>query len=132
MSLVHTCIRITDIDRSIAFYGALGFQERRRNSNGTISEHILLGLPVDGDEPRLELMYEHARAASDTPQTGYGHIAVVTPDLDVSLTELAAVGVAPEGEPSYWPQAGTRVCFVRDPDGYPIELIQRGVQPPEG
>ena len=76
MELIHTCYRITDVDRSVAFYTALGFEERKRMPIREEAINVFMGLPGDGD--RLELTYNF-----DTPLggydvgTGYGHIAVV-------------------------------------------------------
>ena len=57
MSLLHTCYRITDIDRSVAFYEALGFEERRRAPIRDEAINVFMSLPDDGPEPRLELTY---------------------------------------------------------------------------
>ncbi|HTW13328.1 MAG TPA: VOC family protein, partial [Solirubrobacteraceae bacterium] len=57
MSLIHTCYRITDIDRSVAFYEALGFKEVRRMPIREEAVNVFMNLPEDGNEPRLELTY---------------------------------------------------------------------------
>jgi lactoylglutathione lyase len=58
--------------------------------------------------------------------TGYGHVAITTPDLDNALAQLARQGIEPERPPYTVREGGNRLCFVRDPDGYRIELIERG------
>ena len=124
MELIHTCYRITDPDRSVAFYKALGFEERRRLPIRDEAVNIFMGLPRDGD--RLELTYNF-----ETPDggyeigTGYGHIAVTVDDLDATLASLKEQGIEPERPPYRVREGGSRICFVRDPDGYRVELIER-------
>jgi lactoylglutathione lyase len=113
-----------DIDRSVAFYEALGFQEVRRHPIREEAINVFMNLPEDGDEPRLELTFNHGREEPYEIGTGYGHIAITTADLDARLSELAELGIEPEREPYH--VGTTRLCFVRDPDGYRIEIIERG------
>jgi lactoylglutathione lyase len=125
MSLIHTCYRILDIDRSVAFYKALGFGEVRRMPIGDDATNVFMNLPEDGDEPRLELTHNHGRTEAYEIGTGYGHIAITTSDLDGTLARLAEQGIAPERPPYTVRAGGNRLCFVRDPDGYRIEIIER-------
>ncbi|HYY77322.1 MAG TPA: VOC family protein [Gaiellaceae bacterium] len=124
MELIHTCYRITDPDRSVAFYEALGFEERRRLPIRDEAVNIFMGLPSDGD--RLELTHNF-----DTPAggyelgTGYGHIALTVDDVDATLARLGEQGIEPERPPYTVREGGPRLCFVRDQDGYRIELIER-------
>jgi lactoylglutathione lyase len=124
VSLIHTCYRITDIDRSVAFYKALGFNEIGRIPIREEAVNVFMGLPEDGPEPRLELTYNFGVDSYELG-TGYGHIAITTPDLDGALEQLAAQGIEPERPPYTVREGGSRLCFVRDPDGYRIELIER-------
>jgi lactoylglutathione lyase len=126
VSLIHTCYRITDIDRSVAFYNALGFEEVGRLPIGDSAINVFMGLPDDGPEPRLELTYNIGHDEPYDLGTGYGHIAITTADLDAALDQLAAQGIDPERAPYTVSEHGPRICFVRDPDGYRIELIERG------
>jgi lactoylglutathione lyase len=126
MSLVHTCYRILDIDRSVAFYEALGFEERGRLPIRDEAINVFMGLPEDGLEPRLELTYNIGRTEPYDIGTGYGHIAITTADLDGTLRRLAERGIEPERPPYSVREGGSRLCFVRDPDGYRIEIIERG------
>ena len=122
--LIHTCYRIGDIDRSVAFYEALGFEEIRRVPIRDEAINVFMGLPGDG--PRLELTYNFGVDSYDLG-TGYNHIAVTVEDLDGTLAQLAEKGIEPE-KPPYRPGGrteGPRICFVRDPDGYRVELIER-------
>ena len=125
MGLLHTCYRITDIDRSVAFYEALGFEEKRRMPIRDEAINVFMGLPDDGPEPKLELTYNIGRSEPYEIGTGYGHIAITAPDLDQTLERLKEQGIEPERPPYTVRDGGNRLCFVRDPDGYRVELIER-------
>jgi lactoylglutathione lyase len=71
--LIHTCYRIGDIDRSVAFYEALGFEELRRMPIRDEAINVFMGLPDDG--ARLELTYNHGVDSYELG-TGYNHIAI--------------------------------------------------------
>ena len=120
--LIHTCYRIGNIDRSVAFYTALGFEERRRLPIRDEAINVFMGLPGDGD--RLELTYNFGVDSYELG-TGYGHIALSVDDLAVTLERLREQGIEPEREPYRVREGGSLLCFVRDPDGYRIELIDR-------
>ena len=123
-SYLHTCYRIGDIDRSIAFYEKLGFEERARMPIGDEAVNVFMGLP--GEDPVLELTHNHGVDSYELG-TGYNHIALAVEDLDSTLAGLAEQGIDPE-KPPYRPggrTTGSLICFVRDPDGYRIELIER-------
>ena len=122
MELVHTCYRITDPDASVEFYEALGFEKRRELPIRDEATNIFMGLP--GDDDRLELTYNFGLESYELG-TGYGHIAVTVEDLDGTLERLAGQGIEPEKPPYSVREGGSRLCFVRDPDGYRIELIER-------
>jgi lactoylglutathione lyase len=126
MSLIHTCYRIQDVDRSVDFYKALGFNEIGRVPIRDEAINVFMGLPDDGPEPRLELTYNIGREEPYEVGTGYGHIAITTPDLDSTLARLAEQGIEPEKPPYSVREGGSRLCFVRDPDGYRVEMIERG------
>ena len=122
--LIHTCYRILEIDRSVAFYEKLGFQELMRMPIGDEATNVFMGLPDDG--ARLELTHNHGRTEPYEIGTGYGHIAITTEDLDGALAALAGLGIEPEKPPYTVREGGSRLCFVRDPDGYRIEIIEKG------
>jgi lactoylglutathione lyase len=119
--LIHTCYRIGDIDRSVAFYEALGFEEMRRMPIRDEAINVFMGLPDDG--ARLELTYNHGVDSYELG-TGYNHIAITAADLDDTLAKLGEQGIEPEKPPYQVREGGNRICFVRDPDGYRIEIIE--------
>ncbi|HVW16998.1 MAG TPA: VOC family protein [Solirubrobacteraceae bacterium] len=121
MKLIHTCYRIGDIDRSVSFYEALGFEELGRMPIRDEAINVFMGLPGDG--PRLELTYNFGVGSYELG-TGYNHIAVQVDDLDAVLASLAERGIEPERPPYTIREGGNRICFVRDPDDYRIELIE--------
>ena len=122
MELIHTCYRIGEIDRSVAFYEALGFEERRRLPIRDEAINVFMGLPGDG--ARLELTYNHGVDSYDLG-TGYNHIAITTPDMGATLAALAEQGIEPEKPPYSVREGGSLLCFVRDPDGYRVEIIEK-------
>jgi lactoylglutathione lyase len=122
---LHTCYRIGDVDRSIAFYEALGFEEIGRIPIRDEAINVFMNLPGDGDLPRLELTYNHGVDSYELG-TGYNHIALGVEDLDSVLAGLVENGIDPEKPPYKVGENGPRICFVRDPDGYRIELIESG------
>jgi lactoylglutathione lyase len=122
-TFLHTCYRIGDIDRSVAFYEKIGFEESGRMPIGDEAINVFMNLP--GENPILELTYNHGVTGYEHG-TGYNHIALlVDGDLDDTLAQLAKLGIEPE-KPPYRPGGrteGHRICFVRDPDGYRVEII---------
>lgn len=125
VELIHTMIRVLDEERSLAFYGAIGFEERgRRRVGGDTATVIFLALPGDG--ARLELTLNDGRTEPYELGEGYGHVALtVSGDMDAELARFAEGGIAPEKEPYAAYPGGPRICFLRDPDGYRIELLER-------
>jgi lactoylglutathione lyase len=123
---LHTMYRITDPDRSRAFYEALGFEFRREmdivRDGQTEATNYFFG--VSGQEEELELTFNHDGRRYELG-TGYGHIALAVDGLDATLARLAEQGIEPEREPYRVREGGSRLCFVQDPDGYRIELIER-------
>jgi lactoylglutathione lyase len=122
-SLIHTCYRIGDIDRSVAFYEKLGFEELRRMPIRDEAINVFMGLPGDG--PRLELTHNFGVDSYELG-TGYNHIAITVEDMAGTLARLKEAGIEPEKPPYTVREGGSLLCFVRDPDGYRIELIERG------
>jgi lactoylglutathione lyase len=123
MELIHTCYRITDPERSIAFYEALGLEKRRELPIRDEAVNYFLGVP-GREQPELELTHNFGVDAYEIG-TGYGHIAITIDDMEATLAALAEKGIEPERPPYSVREGGSLLCFVRDPDGYRIELIER-------
>ena len=123
---LHTMYRITDPDRSRAFYEALGFEFRREmdivRDGEREATNYFFGVPDQLEE--LELTFNHDGRTYELG-TAYGHIALGVDDLDGTLARLAEQGIEPERPPYQVREGGSRLCFVRDPDDYRIELIER-------
>ena len=128
--LVHTCIRVRDIDASVRFYEVLGFEKRGKLDFGA-AYNVYMGLPGDGD--RLELTVNVGREEPYDLGDGYNHVAVTVDDIDAALEAMAAIGVQPE-KPAYRPgqrEDLPRIAFVADPDGYRVELIDGDFATPQ-
>jgi lactoylglutathione lyase len=123
-TFLHTMVRITDPEKSRAFYEALGFTFARemeivRDGEKEATNYFF---SLGDDQSVLELTYNHDGRTYDLG-TGSGHIAIGVPALDDTLARLAEQGIEPERPPYQVREGGSRLCFVRDPDGYRIEII---------
>ncbi len=123
-ALIHTCYRVLDLDASVDFYEKLGFAEVGRMPIGDDATNVFMGMPDDG--ARLELTHNHDVTEPYEIGTGYGHVAITAEDLDGTLDRLGELGIEPEKPPYTVREGGSRICFVRDPDGYRIEIIELG------
>jgi lactoylglutathione lyase len=123
---LHTMLRITDFQKSRSFYEALGMEFRRESPiirNGELeATNYFFGVP--GQDEELELTFNHDGRSYEMG-TAYGHIALAVDDLDQTLDELKQQGIEPEREPYRVSEGGARICFIRDPDSYRVELIDR-------
>ena len=123
---LHTMLRITDPERTRTFYEALGLEFRRDmdivRDGETEATNYFFGVP--GEEVELELTYNHDGRTYDVG-TVYGHVAYSVDDLEQTLAKLKEQGIEPEREPYRVREGGSLLCFVRDPDDYRIELIDR-------
>ena len=121
MRTLHTAYRVRDIDRSLAFYGAFGFEEIGRVRLEHSETLVMLKLPEDA-AVSLELVHQPQAPAFEVG--GFSHLVVEVERLDAVLGDLGRAGIAFE-EPQ-WPGGpdGPFTSFVMDPDGYRIELVQ--------
>jgi lactoylglutathione lyase len=114
---LHTMLRITDPEKSRAFYEALGFEFSRdmdivRDGQVEATNYFY---SLGDDENVLELTFNHDGRTYDLG-SGYGHIAIGVDDLDEALSQLNEQGIEPEREPYRVREGGSRLCFVRDPE----------------
>jgi lactoylglutathione lyase len=123
---LHTMVRITDPEKSRAFYEALGFTFSRdmdivRNGEKEATNYFF---SMGDHENVLELTFNHDGRTYELGDA-YGHIAVGVDDLAQTLEQLGSQDIEPEREPYRVREGGSLICFVRDPDGYRVELIDR-------
>jgi lactoylglutathione lyase len=123
---LHTMLRITDPEKSRAFYEALGFTFSRdmdivRDGQLEATNYFF---SMGDNENVLELTFNHDGRTYEMGDA-YGHIAIAVDDLDGTLTRLTEQGIEPEREPYTVREGGSRLTFVRDPDQYRVELIGR-------
>jgi lactoylglutathione lyase len=123
---LHTMLRITNPERSRGFYEALGFELRRDlpivRDGQLEATNYFFAMP--GQDEELELTFNHDGRSYELG-TGYGHVAIGVDDLEGTLARLAEQGIEPERAPYQVRKGGSWLCFVRDPDGYRIEIIGR-------
>jgi lactoylglutathione lyase len=123
---LHTMVRITDPEKSRAFYEALGFTFSRdmdivRNGELEATNYFF---SMGDHENVLELTFNHDGRTYELGDA-YGHIAIAVDDLDGTLRNLKEQGIEPERHPYQVREGGSWLTFVRDPDQYRIELIGR-------
>ena len=123
---LHTMLRITEPEKSRAFYEALGFSFSRdmdivRNGELEATNYFY---SLGEHENVLELTFNHDGRSYDLGDA-YGHIAIAVDDLEQTLTQLKEQGIEAEREPYRVREGGSLICFVRDPDQYRVELIDR-------
>lgn len=127
MRLLHTMLRVGDLDRSLAFYtDVLGMRLLRRQDypEGRFTL-AFVGFQDESEGAVLELTHNWDTASYDLGN-GYGHIAIAVPDAYKACAELRARGGKVVREAGPMKHGTTVIAFVEDPDGYKVELIQRG------
>ncbi len=124
---LHTMVRITDPAKSRSFYEALGFEfssEMDIVRDGQL-EATNYFFSIGESKHVLELTFNHDGRSYELG-TAYGHVAIGVDDLDDTLATLKDEhGIEPERPPYRVREGGSRICFVRDPDDYRVELIER-------
>ena len=126
MRLLHTMLRVGDLQRSIDFYTqAMGMQLLRTTNRP--EQHYDLAFVGYGNNPdhaEIELTYNYGVSSYDLG-TAYGHIAIGVPDVVATCNAIRQAGGTITREPGPVKGGSTFIAFVQDPDGYKIELIQR-------
>ena len=127
MRLLHTMLRVGDLQRSIDFYTkVLGMRLLRTSENVEYKYSLaFLGYGSNPDHAELELTYNHG-VHSYEAGTAYGHIAISADDIHVACDAARKAGAIISREPGPVKGGTTVIAFITDPDGYKIELIQRG------
>lgn len=123
-ALLHTMIRVKDLERSVRFYTeVLGLREERRKVLERADATLVF--LVDGNGPHaIELTYNHDGRDYELGNQ-FGHFALGVADLDLAADELARHGVTFSRGPYRVSERGSRIAFIRDPDGIEIEFIER-------
>ena len=125
--ILHTMMRVMDLQRSLDFYiGALGMQLLRRQDYPTGRFTLaFLGYGNEDASTVLELTHNWDQAEAYSQGTAWGHIALAVTDIYALCAELAELGVNITRPPGPMKHSATLIAFIEDPDGYKIELIQR-------
>ncbi len=122
MKLAHIALKVSDLERSIAFYSKLGFELKEKIELEKFSSTIAFLKAKEGGA-ELELVYNWKEKAEPGSQQGFLHLGIEVEDLEQFIKELEEKGIAVSCQPFETPD-GTKICFISDPDGYEIELIQ--------
>jgi lactoylglutathione lyase len=124
--MLHTMIRVGDLDRSIDFYTRLlGMRLlRRQDYPGGRFTLAFVGYGDEADHTVIELTHNWDTASYDLG-AGFGHIALGVPDIHAACDALAKEGVKIPRPPGPMKHGSTVIAFVEDPDGYRIELIEK-------
>jgi lactoylglutathione lyase len=126
MQLLHTMIRVNDLDESLRFYcDRLGMKLlRKQDYPGGRFTLAFVGYGDESTHSVVELTYNWDTHQYDIG-TGFGHLAIGVPDIYAACDELRAKGVKVVREPGPMKHGGTEIAFIEDPNGYRIELVQR-------
>ena len=126
MRLLHTMLRVGNLQRSIDFYTkVMGMTLLRQSENPTQNYSLaFLGYGRNPEHAELELTYNHGVESYDMG-TAYGHIAIGVPDAHAACEKIRANGGAVTREAGPVKGGTTVIAFITDPDGYKVELIQR-------
>ena len=126
MRLLHTMLRVGDLQRSIAFYTNVMGMTLLRTSENSSQNYTLafLGYGKNPEHAEIELTYNHGVSSYDLG-TAYGHIAIGVPDAYAACEKIRANGGAVTREAGPVKGGTTVIAFITDPDGYKVELIQR-------
>ena len=126
MNILHTMLRVGDLQRSIDFYTrALGMTLLRTTERPEQQYSLaFVGYGTNPGHAEIELTYNYGVASYELGNA-YGHIALGVPDVAAICDQVRAAGGVVSREPGPVKGGNTLIAFVTDPDGYKIELIQR-------
>ena len=127
-SYLHTMVRVKNLDSSLAFYALLGLRELRRNEVPA-GEYTLVFVGFDDNahgQAEIELTYNWGKDSGYEVGSGFGHFAIGVPDVTAACEQVRKGGGKVTREPGPVKFGTTVIAFVEDPDGYKVELIQRG------
>jgi lactoylglutathione lyase len=126
MRLLHTMLRVGDLQRSIDFYTRVLGMQLLRTTERPDQKYSLAFVGYEGNpaQAEIELTYNHGVDSYEIG-TAYGHIALGVPDVYAACEKIRAAGGPITREPGPVKGGNTVIAFVQDPDGYKIELIQR-------
>ena len=126
MRLLHTMLRVGNLQRSIDFYTQVMGMTLLRSSENPSQNYSLafLGYGSNPEHAELELTYNHGVESYDLG-TAYGHIAIGVPDAHAACAKIRANGGAVTREAGPVKGGTTVIAFITDPDGYKVELIER-------
>ena len=126
MRILHTMLRVGDLQRSIDFYtNVLGMKLLRTSENAEYKYSLaFLGYGSNPDHAELELTYNWGTESYDMG-TAYGHIAISAADIYATCEQVRAAGGNITREPGPVKGGSTVIAFITDPDGYKVELIER-------
>ncbi len=125
--LLHTMIRVKDVEKSIDFYSRhLGMKVLRRKDypSGEFT-NVFMGYGDEDSNTVLEMTYNWGQEEPYTHGSGFGHLAVGVPDIYGTCEKMKAEGVSIPRPPGPMKHGTTVIAFIEDPDGYKIELIER-------
>lgn len=127
MRLLHTMLRVGDLERSLAFYtDVLGMRLlRRKDYPGGRFTLAFVGYGDERDATVLELTHNWDTSSYELGE-GYGHIAIGVDDIHGTCAAIADRGGRVVRPPGPMKHGSTVIAFVEDPDGYKVELIQLG------
>lgn len=126
MRLLHTMLRVGDLERSVDFYTQVLGMKLLRTTDRPEQKYSLafVGYASNPDQAELELTYNYGVDQYEMG-TAYGHIAIGVEDAYAACEKIRAAGGTITREPGPVKGGTTVIAFVTDPDGYKIELIQR-------
>lgn len=125
---VHTCYRILDPERSTDFYVNKLGMKKVGEMHFSDAANYFFAMEEDASEPMLELTHNHGQTEPYDLGNGYSHVAFVVDDLQGFVSDLESKGVEVALQPKTMTVGGHdyHIAFVVDPDGYRIEIIERG------